>query len=100
MTMLDRCNELEAIGIIQTYVFAVPQGWANEVRAKTGVYPPGHVVWCYDEFRMGGRPFAIDMLGWMCLKWAELAGVYTQVARVTRDKSVKGEHEPLALFLV
>ena len=48
------------------YDWAMPQEWFNDVLETTNLNPAGHVVWLYDK-RAGifGRPYAIDMLGWI-----------------------------------
>lgn len=53
----------------ETYDYAIPQQWCNAVFDETGIYPAGHVVWLYGAgSRTFGRPFAVDMLGWIALK--------------------------------
>lgn len=76
MTLGDRCRQLEKAGVLPryghgegAYDYAVPQPWADDVRDKTGIYPPGHVVWLYNkDTGIGGRPFPVTLLGWMALK--------------------------------
>lgn len=51
----DRADRLG----LKVYDTAIPQDWADAVRAKTGIYPPGHVVWCYDNARAFGEPVAV-----------------------------------------
>ncbi len=66
-TFGQKCKE--AMGN-KTYDITIPQPWANEVRDQTGIYPPGHIVWVYDG-NIFGRPYAVDLLGWMILNMYE-----------------------------
>ena len=63
-TVGDVCKALEAAGLLRAYDTALPQMWVDKVMLAQGqsvpvIYPPGHVVWCYDRLRFGGAPFAI-----------------------------------------
>lgn len=51
-TIDGRCKELG----LEVYDTAVPQPWADSFREVTGLYPPGHFVWCYDRCRTWGEP--------------------------------------------
>jgi len=58
-----------ALGL-QVYDTAIPQDWANAVADATGIYPPGHVVWCYDG-SLSGYPVALTEDGRRALgRWA------------------------------
>ena len=57
-TVDERCKELG----LQVYDTAVPQEWADDVCAKTGIYPAGEVVWCYDGSLLG-YPVALTPKG-------------------------------------
>jgi hypothetical protein len=50
-----------------TFDYAIPQSWANEVYAWTGLYPRG-IVWLYDRRApFGGRPFPVTLYGWQVM---------------------------------
>ena len=58
-TVDERCRELG----LQVYDTAIPQPWADDVRDTTGIYPVGHVVWCYDGGSLCGYPVALTPEG-------------------------------------
>ena len=64
-TMYERAKDLgmvDAEGFC--FDFATPAPWADEVKAKTGLWPHG-IVWLYDKVApIWGRPFPITMYGW------------------------------------
>jgi len=49
-----------------SYDLAIPQDWADKAKSITGIYPVGEVVWAYGKSLMG-QPYAITLLGWICL---------------------------------
>lgn len=52
-----------------SYDWAVPQSWWDETHKCTGLNPAGHIVWRYAQNDgMWGRPYAIDMLGWIIIR--------------------------------
>lgn len=62
---------------IKTFDGALPQAWVDLVYQRTGVYPVGHVVWCYDDTPDGpiwnGYPMAVthegdQLLGLLALR--------------------------------
>lgn len=57
----------ELIGY-KSYDTAVPQDWADTVRNLTGIYPVGHVVWCYDGKTMLGNPAPVTSVGFELMK--------------------------------
>lgn len=76
MTLGDKCKQLEEAGVLPrygygegAYDYALPQMWADDVRERTGIYPPGHMVWLYNERTgLAGVPFPVTLLGWIALK--------------------------------
>lgn len=43
---------------VQTYDYAIPQGWVDDVKAKTGEYPEGF-VWMYKPESIWGEPYGV-----------------------------------------
>lgn len=57
-TIGERCKELG----VYNYDTALPQDWADTFCAITGLYPPGHFVWSYDEpYRIMGQPVPLTV---------------------------------------
>lgn len=54
----DICEELG----LETYDSALPQDWCDDVKRRTGKYPAGHMVFCYDKMRFG-EPIPITREG-------------------------------------
>lgn len=57
---------------MESFDTALPHDWCNDVYNRTGKYPLGHMVWCYDEQRIFGEAAAITREGQAILndyKW-------------------------------
>jgi len=70
--MMAEQTMAEAAAALGLEVFdtAIPQPWADAVRDATGIYPAGHVVWCYDGSLLG-YPVALTLDGRRAIgQWA------------------------------
>ena len=66
-TKKDYIDELLELDNINSIDSAVPQGWADEVAEKTGVYPAPFTVWVYYEDGCSG-PLALTETGKVVLE--------------------------------
>jgi hypothetical protein len=54
-----------------TYDTALPQGWVEEVYARTKMSPVGMgIVWAYGPRGSMGNPFALTREGAILMRWA------------------------------
>jgi len=54
----------------EPYDNAIPQPWADDVMKLTGFYPPGYIVWTYNEdiSPIFGSPFPVNSFGALILR--------------------------------
>lgn len=74
MPVAMNLNELAKSRGLHSFDCAVPQPWADHVRELTGIYPPGFVVWSYDESHIFGAPEPVCNLGALALLLYESSG--------------------------
>jgi len=71
-TTVDEAAKLHGLRVYDT---ALPQPWVDDVYDRTGVYPVGKVVWCYDEAKTFGAAFPLTREGAaMLARYRELTG--------------------------
>lgn len=70
---MDKTERVNKLVKGESYDWAMPIDWLRELYRETGLWPSGSVVWLY--YKQGGlcgRPFAVDMYGWIALRLAGL----------------------------
>lgn len=58
LTIRDLAESDEALQALETFDYAIPIGWVDDVKAKTGEYPE-HFVWAYRQGSIWGEPWPL-----------------------------------------
>ena len=61
-------KELAEMLELKVYDKALPQSFVDDCYTKTGVYLPGHAVWCYDDVKIWGECVPVTRKGAVALE--------------------------------